>query len=340
MILRWFILKFGAYLTGAFGQSDALFIARNELSRRGETASTEERRSLAEAVDRQILADTKAVIEAQQTAGLSYVSDPMSKWFSIFHPLTQGVRNVREGPQNPWAKNLFYNWPIIDSPLNQEDVGFTEKFVHLDLLPTGRAAVILPSPYTVLMASDVKGYQDQRSALRDITQLLYNEARDLVKKGVARIQYDEPVIAMKQSRGSLEEADILLLQQAMQYCGKIEGATTSLHTYFGDVGAIIPALRDIPVDCIGVDGTSTSMKDIIAHRWDGKELAVGFLDSQSASMENPDGLADKIKMIMDGATPSRLFLTPNTSTEYLGFTLAMQKLEVLKRAMERLRQHE
>ena len=330
-------MRFGAYLTGAFGQSDALYRARNELGKRG---------SSADAFEAQLLSDTKKVIELQQAAGLSYVIDPMFRWFSIFYPLIKGVRNAREGPQNPWAKNLFYNWPIIDGPLSHDDAGFIEKFLYLDLLPKGKAAAVLPSPYTVLMASDVKGYRDQRSALLDLAQLFREESKRLVEKGVVRILYEEPVIALKQSRGSIQRDDFTLLRVAMEYCGHIEGATTSLQISLGTIGdqgdkeTLIPFLRDLPVDCVGIDGTRTSIDEIARHRFDGKELAIGLLDARSASMEDPGNLATKLRRVMEEARPSRLFLTPDTSTEYIGWTLATQKLDIMKRTLQELAENE
>ena len=237
------------------------------------------------------------------------------------------------------AKNLFYIWPKIVSSLNHADIGFTEKFIHLDLLPQGKAAVILPSPYSVFMDSDIKAYPNQKSAIVDIAQLLREEAKRLVEKGVVRIQYDERAFPIRQSRGSLEQEDFALLTIAMEQCGKIEGATTSLHTYFGDVGPRIPFLLDLPVDCIGIDGTQTSIDEIVKYKFDKKELALGLLDTTSASMEDPKNLAAKLRKVMEMAGPFALYLTPNTSTEYIGWTLAIEKLGVLKRAMEEFKKN-
>lgn len=202
----------------------------------------------------------------------------------------------------------------------------------MDLLPQdGRAMVVLPSPYTLMMLSDVHGYQDQRAAMRDLGQLIKEEAQNLVDRfKVGRIQYDEPAIAVKQSLGSITQHDLALLQLAMVYCGQIKGATTSLHTYFGDSGPLVDFLHGLPVDCIGIDATETRLADITKRHWDNKELAVGLVDARSAEIENPQELAEKVRRLADAMRPKALWLVPNTGTEYIGWTLGLEKIQALE----------
>ena len=74
----------------------------------------------------------------------------------------------------------------------------------------------------------------------------------------------------------------------MEICGHVDGATTSLHTYFGDAGSLIPYLMSLPVNGIGIDGTETSLADIMKHDYSRKELALGLFDARNTSPENPE----------------------------------------------------
>lgn len=346
-------MTFGAYLTGPFGQSQTLYQARNE-AKRG--------RGSRKAVKAQILKDTKTIIDRQIEAGFDFVIDPMFQFYFLFQPLIERPRiegrthpieavyeylrhffeylkspQITVGPQENWFNNnVFYRRPKIQGPLNPQ-TSFTEKYIHLGELPMdGTAMVVLPSPYTLLMLSDVKGYTDRKQAVANLAELVQAEAQHLVSKGVGRIQYDEPAIVVRQSLGSLKQEDLDLLRRGMEVCGHIDGATTSLHTYFGDAGPIIPDLLRLPVDCIGIDGTETRLADILMHDYSGKELALGLLDARSTSLENPKEMAEQLRTVAETTHPKKLWLTPNTGTEYRGFTHGINKLDLLKQVRQML----
>mgnify|MGYP001613327984 CR=1 FL=1 len=321
-------MRLGAYLTGPFGQSQNLYQARNEAKRK---------RGSQEKVIEQIEKDTKKVIALQHKHGLDFIIDPMFSLFYLFQPFAEKVRGIKEGPQENWFNNNVFYWrPQIEGPLHLQ-TGFIEQFIHLQNLPkNGTTMVILPSPYTLLMLSDIRGYSDRRQAVVNLGEIIKAEAEHLVSKGVERIQYDEPVIVVRQSLGSLIEEDLLLLKKGIEVCGHIDGATTSLHTYFGDAGPIIPQLIRLPVDCIGIDGTETSLPDILRYDYSGKEVALGLIDARNTSLENPEDIVKQLKTIAEKSHPTRLWLTPNTGTEYKGYTHGIKKLEVLAKVRQML----
>ncbi len=311
----------GAYLTGPFGQSQDLYLARNE-AKRG--------RAPAGAVARQIHQDTQQIIQLQKKSGLDFVIDPQFSLFYLFQPFAEQVRGVTPGPQENWFNNNVFYWrPQIHGPLEIQ-TGFTEKYLQGDLLPKdGTAMVILPSPYTLLMLSDASGYASRIDALTNLAEVVHAEAQHLVFHGIGRIQYDEPAIVVKQSLGSLTQEDLNLLARGMEICGRVAGATTSLHTYFGDAGPILPFLMSLPVDCIGIDGTETSLADLVKQDYSGKELALGLLDARNTSLENTEEIVRQIKTVADKINPVKLWLTPNTGTEYRGFNNGIQKVKLL-----------
>ncbi len=321
-------MTFGAYLAGSFGQSQNLYKARNE-AKRG--------RGSQETVIEQAREDTKRVIALQRDAGLDFIVDPMFHFFYLFQPFSEKVDGVRVGPQENWFNNNVFYWrPQIQGQLNPQ-TGFTEKYIHLDELPTdGTGMVILPSPYTLLMLSDVRGYSDRKEAVANLAEVIHGEAKHLVSRGVGRIQYDEPAIVVKQSLGSLTEEDLTLLKRGMEVCGRVDGATTSLHTYFGNAEPIIPALISLPVDCIGIDGTETSLADILKHNYSTKELALGLLDARNTSLENPAEITNHLRIVAERTHPRKLWLTTNTGTEYRGFTHGVNKLDLLHQVRQRL----
>ena len=324
-------MQFGAYLTGIFGQSQQIYDVRNEF-KRGRTKSDLD-------VKIAVLDGTRMAIDAQVKAGLSFVIDPMLEQYSIFEALAQNFpATVSERQENFFNNNRFYQVPKIEAGFTHF-IGQVARSLYLDLLPgDGTALAVLPSPYTLMRQSKVSGYANERAAVRDLAQLIAGEAKYLFHRGVGRIQYDEPAIVVQQSLGSLKATDLDLLALGMGYCGRIPGATTSLHTYFGDAGPILNLLSQMPVDCIGVDATETRLSDISQTNFAGKELAVGLVDARDTSLEDPEILAQKLKTIAESTHANAVWLTPNTGTEPIGWAHAMKKLEVMKLALEVLRQ--
>lgn len=320
--------KFGAYLTGPFGQSQDLYRARNE-AKRG--------RASGQTVAEQIRKDTRQVLKLQKDAHLDFVVDPLFHLFYLFQPFAEKVRGVKPGPQENWFNNNVFYWrPQVQGPLDIQ-TGFTEKYLQFDVLPTdGTALAILPSPYTLLMLSDLTGYTSKKEAVDNLAELLLAEAQHLVSQGVGRIQYDEPAIVVKQSLGSLTKADLDLLQRGIGICGRVDGATTSLHTYFGDAGPIIPYLMSLPVHCLGIDATETNFADILKHDYSGKEVALGLIDARNISMEDPDEIVRQLRAVADTTHPAKLWVTPNTGTEYRGFTHGTKKVKLLAEVRRRL----
>lgn len=323
-------MNLGTYLTGPFGQSPELYKARNE-AKRG--------RGSENLVAKQVREDTQQIIQLQKEAGLDFIIDPMFKFFYLFQPLAENFPRVTVGRQENWFNNnVFYRRPQIQGPsVPIVDTGFTEEYLHWDELPkNGRAMAILPSPYSLLMLSEVNGYSNKKEAVSNLAEIMQAEAGHLVSKGIGRIQYDEPAIVVKQSLGSLREEDLQLLQRGMEICGKVKGATTSLQTYFGDAGPIIPFLLTLPVDCLGIDGTETNLTEISKYKYSGKEVALGLLDARNTSLENPGEIAEQVQFIAQRTNPKKIWLTPNTATEYRGFTHGIKKLNLLKLVKEML----
>ncbi len=323
-------MKFGAYLTGPFGQSEELYKVRNEAKRGRGTES---------AVPEQIQKDTQRIIQLQQEAGLDFILDPLFKQYYLFQSLAEHLPGITAGPQENWLNNNVFYWrPQIQGPLKHE-VGFSSNYLHFDLLPkNGLALAILPSPYTLLTLSDVKGYQNKKSAIADLAQLLQEEAQNLVQKGIARIQYDEPVLAVKQSLQALEKEDLQLFLHGMMYCGVVRHARTSIQTYFGNAGPLIPVLVDTPMDCLGLDGTETNLGAIKKYNFGSKELALGLLDARNTALPTSEDLIKKIIDLAEQLSVSTIWITPNTGTEYRGWSHGHKVVAMLKAIKEGLPQ--
>lgn len=315
-------MRFGTYLTGPFGQSQQLYEARNEEKRqRADKKTTEQQRQK----------DTIDIITLQQQAGLDYIIDPGFYHDDIFETLIRNIPGIATKRQENWFNNnTFYNVPQITAPLNKQ-TEFSTKHTHL--LPKEKTMAILPSPYTILTLSDVHGYPDQLSAITDIAQLIDHEARTLATKGITRIQYDEPAFVYKNSHSALMPEDYKLLDYALNLCGQIPNATTSLHTYFGTAEGLMDYFEDLYVDCIGIDLTETRPETLKPIK---KEITIGMIDARTTARENPQNLAKLAKEIAQHTQAETIWITPNTGTDQIGYTATKEVINLLRKTKEAL----
>lgn len=328
------MVNFGAYLTGAFGQSQQLYEVRNE-AKRGLGSE--------EAVQQQILEDTKRVIQAQLESGLDFIIDPLfgyahtEGWglYDLFQPFVEIPGITQKIEQRNWFKNnLFYN-PLKIVQGFPITTGWAEKNLYPDLLPKdGQWMVIFPSPYTVLQLSEISGYHNKKSAIADIAQLIKAEAKHLVSLGARRVQYDEPSIVYKQYFNTLEQEDLELLQIAIEICGSIPGATTCLHSYFEDAAPLLSYFRELPIDGIGIDATITEIGPILQQNFSDKELVLGLVDARCTAPEDPRELVVELRKVAEHCQPKALWVTPTSGTKYNGYTHGLRKIEILKKTKE------
>jgi len=337
-------LKIGAYLTGSFGQSGDFRDIRNEVNRRDGSKKN---------LEQQLLKDTQKIIDEQKKAGFDFIIDPMFNLFHLFQPITdeKGHPAFERGPQEPWFhRNQFYWRPQIAGQVpiftfgNDLNNSFTSEYINLELLSDVDSMVILPSPFALYELADVAPgeYAGRHEAIIDFAFILKREAELLVEMGVKRIQYDDPVIAVKQYFGSLKKEDLDHLAVGMEFCGEIEGATTSLHTYFGNVGdneeygnkSIIPYLFNLNVDCIGIDGTYTPISEITKHDANGKEIALGLIDGDTTYNRGADRLRKDLDDVAAKCKPSKLYLTSNTGLDNIGWTYGLEKMKLMSEVIK------
>lgn len=319
------------YLSGAFGQSQDLYRARNELKRGRGT-----RKSLND----QVRKDSKKVIEGQERLNCRFVMDPQFNYFDPLQPFVEQLAQVEAGPQENWFNNnTFYRRPQISDSLEPAAKSFMLPYLNEDLLKDKNMMVILPSPYTLYMLSDCLGYKSAEEAVKRLALVLRQEIEYLKEAGVKRIQFDEPAIAMKNALGSLEQKDLDLLHTAFAVMAPFEGISSCLQTYFGRVGNLLGNLIQLPVDCIGVDCTETSIDAIAGVSFEGKELALGIINARSPAMENVDEIVEKVRRVREGSRPKTLYLVPNTGFEFIGWTHGHMKLDILQRALTKVKNH-
>lgn len=309
-----------AYIHGIYPRSEAAVAATRDLDRR---------RTTREAAQEQFDRDLERFVGVQQQAGLDYFSDGLLRWQDIFRPVVESSAGMHARTMVRWFdNNSFFRAPEAEG--QPELTSFPDVYESAVRVPSPRVAT-LPSPLLFSRAS--LGSEDPNHLMFDLARgVLAPLCRQLVARGFSLIHFQEPWLAYH----GLEDADFKLFSESLGLITEGLGATTVLHTYFGDAGPWAARLRDLPVDVVGIDFVETDLESI-GSGWP-KGLMIGCLDGRRSLVESVRDTVAFVRRVADVAQPASLYISSNSELELLGTEVAERKVLRLGEAAARLRE--
>ena len=293
-------MQLSAYIPGIYPRSEALVQATRDLDR-GRTS--------AEAVDGQFAADLERLVDAQQDAGVDVLADGMLRWQDLFRPLVEGSVGLRLGPLTRFLDtNTFFRASQATGEPPRLERALDERYVVP--LP-GPRLVTLPSPFAFAVASGAPQRELAEGVLRPQLEALGD---------VALVVLAEPFLARA------EDPDLDGLAEALS--SLTGGPPLALQVTFGDAGALLPRLAELPVDGLGVDFHATRLEAVP----EGLEKLVlaGVVDARGSLLEDPLDIARFARRL--GERVERIALTPNGDLQFVSERVAHEKVARLGRA--------
>jgi methionine synthase II (cobalamin-independent) len=225
--------------------------------------------------------------------------------------------------------NTFFRAPEEHGDVSARDLG--SAYDTTSVVPEPRVAT-LPSPLLFSRVTVPSG--DPNDLMRELARrVLRPVAERLVARGYGVIQFQEPWLTFH----GIEDADWKHFEESLGLITEGLGATTVLHTYFGDAGPWIDRLRDLPVDAVGVDFFETDVRSL-GSGWGSKGLLVGALSGRRSNMESVDDIVKLVKMAAETAGPDAVYVSTISDLELLPRDLAAEKVRRLGEAAAKLRE--
>jgi 5-methyltetrahydropteroyltriglutamate--homocysteine methyltransferase len=289
-----------AYAPGIYPRSDALIQATRDLDRG---------RTTPEAVEEQLEHDVRALVAAQEEAGLDLLSDGMLRWQDLFRQLAERSDGLTARPLTRFLDtNTFYRALIVEAePSLREPVPAPD-------LPEGRWLGTLPAPLALARAA-----HGGASAETFAANVLAPQIEAWAEAGCALVVLVDPFLAREGGAG----------EAAAALRGLPDGVSYVLQLSFGDASSVLETLADAPVDAIGVDFYATSI-DAVPDGYP-KEIAAGVVDSRSSAPERPEEIARFVEELARRA-PAGISLTVNGDLQFVPAPIAQEKLARLGRA--------
>jgi 5-methyltetrahydropteroyltriglutamate--homocysteine methyltransferase len=278
---------------------------------------------------------TRRVIREQAAAGIDLVTDGQLEWTQGAAHVLTGVDGVRfDAPaQRAPAQPSGHLQPVVESKLRHRAPLLAEAYrrAREAAAPLDVKAVV-PGPYSLghLCRVSTTAYEQPADLAVDLSVILAEEVRELVREGAALVQVDEPRI--------LEfPGDIRLLRELLEpleiACGD---ADLAVATYFGDATPLYAQLNSLPSDLLALDCAGRiGLMDLIADTGSGKVLALGLVDGRRAELEDCDELLRALERLLHRYVHDRVILQPSCGLAGLPWDVARRKLDRLVEVRER-----
>lgn len=313
----------GCYITGILPRPKELVEKTREYERK---------RMNEEELEQAFKEATVKVIEAQISAGLSYVADGMLKWQDFLRPFAKNLDGVKIGSLARWFNNnTFYRRPIVLGEI-QRKKDIVLEMANIECLPKNVPwKAILPAPYTLTRLSENNFYKSEKEMLFKYAEILREEIRSLTKMGFKYVQLSDPALVYNPFKDSVSKDTIAEVKTSLETVVKGVTAKVCLQTFFGDFTQILPEALDFPVDDLGIDLYETNVKKLKGYKFD-KGVALGLVDARSSLVEDEKELTVVAKELVESVYPSKIFdvfICPNCDLEFLPWERAEEKIKVL-----------
>jgi 5-methyltetrahydropteroyltriglutamate--homocysteine methyltransferase len=203
--------------------------------------------------------------------------------------------------------------------------------------------ITLPGPFTMTQQAVDDFYRNEARLAMDFAVAVNEEIQDLVSAGADIIQIDEPYLQAR-----LEAARDYAVPAINRALRGVQ-TTTVLHTCFG-YGLLVknkpanvgyPFLEDLvqtSADQISIEAAQPGLDLSVLDRMGDKTMIVGVLDLGTPVVESQASVEDRIRLALRHIRPERLVLAPDCGMKYLPRQAAFDKLSVMVRAANTVRQ--
>lgn len=276
-----------------------------------------------------------AVIREQESLGLDLLTDGQLCWADPVSHMLREVDGVRFDRTRPFlGTSLAYRQPVIEAKLRRRRNLLASEFRLARATTTRPLKAVLTGPYTLASLSEISttAYRGVAGLAADLATILAEDIRQLVAAGAALIQIDEPVICE-------HPGDIRLLRELLEPLQLATGGTVPLAVATPRIDAepLYAHLNSLPTEVLMLDFcASAALAGSVAETGSSRILALGIVDGQSPSMEDPDVVTRLVERILHRYVHDRVYLQPSCGLAHLAPAAARAKLALLTELRARL----
>ncbi len=300
-----------------------------------------------ESLDRIYARYTEKFFKHMLNLGYDRFSDGMLRWDDIFNPMISGIEGVEiNGLRRFYDNNYFFRQPIIKNKINyREAIASTllEKNIEIAKkmgITSDRVALSLPGPFTMATNSllDQNIYSIEEFMRDYVEKVIFLEVEESLKIGVKNIDLHEPSLVVYEA--PLNHIENIYRELSERF----PNSRFWIITYFGYRWEVLHTLARLASRNGNIFFTA-DITEVPSPSWDRifdlasmGGLALAVVNTRTTKMENYKDLVYRILEIARRKDGGELYITHNTSLEFLPEIIAVRKLRLLRRIAKGVRE--
>lgn len=272
-------------------------------------------------------ANLERAVTEQATAGIDLINEGLIRAADLFAPLVAAWSGLtRRGIHRYLDTNTLYGEPVVESALEFQPTQTSQDFAYAHKL--GARKAVLPGPFTFAAACIDNFYPEPKALRQAITQNLKQEIQNLVQAGAELIELQEPALAYTPSEAQEIQATVAQLAPV---------APVIWTTYFRNFDLATARAIVAGGGLLGLDLT-TNLSFALAELPTGiQQIQFGAINTRETQLEDATHYAKIQKQLQDFAqqnATAEIWLSTNTSVEFLPHDRALKKVQLLQELKE------
>ncbi|KXB06041.1 hypothetical protein AKJ51_04320 [candidate division MSBL1 archaeon SCGC-AAA382A20] len=277
---------------------------------------------------------TQKIIEEQEKAGLDVVTDGQLRWYDPISHFARKMEGCKiDGLLRYYDTNFYFRQPVVIGELSKVEPILKNEFLSAKDFATVTLKPVITGPYTLAKHSINEFYEDFSELIFNFAHIIGQEIEDLVKLGAKEIQINEPAILQKKS-------DFDIFSKAFNRLAGFRGdSQIDLALFFGDSTTIYEGLQELSADLLAFDFTySDELTSLIEELGTEKKLGLGLINARNTRLEKVEEVAGMVRKIVPYINSDEIYLQPSCGVEFLPREIAFEKLKLLVKVKERVRE--
>ena len=231
--------------------------------------------------------------------------------------------------------------PLVTGPIRRTKPIEVRNVEFLRSQTKRTIKMTLPGPFTMAQQAVNEFYPDEESLAMGFAEAVNEEVKDLFAAGADIVQLDEPWLESR-----VEQAGSYAVKAINRALDGVVG-TTSIHVCFGYAAvvrnkpkraySVFPELARTTADHISIEAAQPRLDLSSLRAMSGKTVVLGVLDLNDPVVEEPQGVAARIRAALEVVPPDRLIVAPDCGMKYLPRAVAFGKLRSMAQAADQVR---
>lgn len=273
------------------------------------------------------------VVRDQEEAGIDIPSDGEMRRDEMVEYFAERIEGFKfYGPVRVWG-NHYFNKPAVVKPLKYIKPMVVNEFNFLKKVTTRPIVkVTITGPYTIADWSFNEYYKTKEELASELAKIINKEIRMLEEAGAPFVQVDEPAL-------TTHPKEVEWAIDVINEVTKGVNIKLGLHVCYSNYKLLTPFFDKLKFSQFALEFANRRFKDLteILKKLGDKEIGLGVIDVHNRKIELPEDVALAIRKALTILKPEQIYINPDCGLKLLPRKIAKEKLYVMVKGTEIVR---